>query len=317
MNYQFQNKLNLPVLVIGSAGLDIVGRIEHDLVYGTSNPSRIRSSFGGSARNIAENLALLGQDVNFLSAVGRDEQGEKLLEKLAKDGVNVDSVMRSDRYPTGAYLAVVNENGELQIGLDDMRISQEISPEYIQKHEDLFASASMLFIDANLPKATIRKIFSLARKAKVPVSADPTSITLAERLKPVLSKLFLVTPNCAEASVLCGREYNQNDPQTIIEAAKCLVGLGVEIAIVTMAQFGVCYATSETNGHISAIHTEIVDPTGGGDALSAAVIFSLVNGLSLDDAIRLGVSAAALTLRANGTVLDDLSLEKLYDQLVI
>jgi pseudouridine kinase len=96
-----------------------------------------------------------------------------------------------------------------------------------------------------------------------------------------------------------------------------MVSMGVEIAIITLAQFGVCYATSETNGFVPAIRTEIVDPTGGGDALTAAVMFGLLNEMPLDDAIRLGVSAATLALRSPGAVVPDLTLEKLYDQLVI
>ncbi len=78
-----------------------------------------------------------------------------------------------------------------------------------------------------------------------------------------------------------------------------------------------CYATAETSGFVPAIRTEIVDPTGGGDALIAAVIFALLNDIPLDDAIRLGVSAATLTLRYPGAVVPELTLEKLYDKLVI
>ena len=36
-----------------------------------------------------------------------------------------------------------------------------------------------------------------------------------------------------------------------------------------------------------------------------------------DEAVRLGTSAASLTLRYPGTVVPELSLEKLYDELVI
>jgi pseudouridine kinase len=79
----------------------------------------------------------------------------------------------------------------------------------------------------------------------------------------------------------------------------------------------VVYATSETTGHIPAIRTRISDPTGAGDALTAAILFALLNDIELDDAIRLGVSAASLTLRYSGTVCPDLSLEKLYDQLLV
>jgi pseudouridine kinase len=47
------------------------------------------------------------------------------------------------------------------------------------------------------------------------------------------------------------------------------------------------------------------------------VIFSLLNDIPLDDAVRLGVTAATLTLQYRGTVIPDLSLEMLYDNLVI
>ncbi|MGB9591252.1 MAG: carbohydrate kinase family protein, partial [Candidatus Kryptoniota bacterium] len=99
--------------------------------------------------------------------------------------------------------------------------------------------------------------------------------------------------------------------------AKALVSKGVEIVIITLGEHGLCYATSETSGHIPAIQTDISDPTGAGDALTATVLFALLNEIPLDDAVRLGVSAATLTLQYPGSVIPDLTLEKLYDQLVI
>ena len=57
--------------------------------------------------------------------------------------------------------------------------------------------------------------------------------------------------------------------------------------------------------------------TGAGDAMTAALLFGLLNDIELDDAIRLGVSAASLTLRHPGSVYPELSLEGLYDQLLV
>jgi pseudouridine kinase len=84
-----------------------------------------------------------------------------------------------------------------------------------------------------------------------------------------------------------------------------------------MSEFGLCYATSETNGHIPAIRTHVDDPTGAGDALTAAVIYALMNEIEIDDAARLGISAASLALRFPGTVFPDLSLQRLYDELAV
>lgn len=317
MDYSFSSSPESPVLVIGAAGVDIVGSLKGEPRMGTSNPSRIRTSYGGVARNVAENLARLGHKVRLITAVGDDQAGEGLLRQVSLAGVDVGAALVSPDHPTGTYLAAVNSKGELQFALDDMRAIATLSPTYLQSHYNLFKEASMLFVDANLSKDSLRKAISLARRARITICADPASAALASRLRPHLSRLYMVVPNSAEAGILCERAVNAAKRRSSLEAAKCLVSQGVEIAIITLAQFGVCYATSETSGYIPAIRTEIIDPTGGGDALTAAVIFGLLNEIPLDEAVRLGVSAATLTLRYPGAVVPNLTLEELYDQLVI
>ncbi len=306
---------DLPVLVIGAAGLDMVGRVKSDLRQHTSNPAQIRLAFGGAARNVAENLLHLGTAVNLITVVGNDTQGEQLLDSIARAGANVEAVVHSSSYPTGAYLGILNQTGKLEYGLDDMRLLGELSPKRIHAREELFRSSSLVFIDANLPKETLRTVLSIARRVKIPVCADPTSASLAAKLIPHLPRLRMVVPNSLEASILCKMEHRPTTRKEAIEAAKALVGQGVSIAIVTMAEIGVCYATSETSGHVPTVRTDVVDPTGGGDALTAAVLFGLLNQMPIDDAVRLGVAAESLTLNYRGAVVPDLSLEKLYDQL--
>jgi pseudouridine kinase len=313
----FSPNPDAPVLVIGSAGVDIVGRLKGELRPGTSTGAQIRFSFGGVGRNVAENLARLGQSVKLITAVGEDEAAERMLQGLAAAGVDTSAVLSTSQYDTGSYLAVVDAQGALQFALDDMRALCILTPEYFREHAGLFKEASLLFIDANLPKDSLHTIMGLARRAHLPVCADPTSVTLAARLRPYLPGFHLITPNSGEAAVLCERTTPVSGRRQALEIAKCLVMQGVHIAIVTLAGQGLCYATSETSGYIPAIKTSILDPTGAGDALSAAVIFALLNDIPLDDAVRLGVSSASLTLRYRGAVVPDLSLEKLYDQLVI
>jgi pseudouridine kinase len=201
--------------------------------------------------------------------------------------------------------------------MDDMRAANCVTPEYIEEHAQLFRESSLLFVDANLTKETLRKAFSLARKARLPVCADPTSPTLAPRLRPYVNRLAVTTPNSNEAEILCEPPATITNRRQALQAAKNLVGQGVGVAIITLGQQGLCYATSETSGYIPAVRTTIVDPTGAGDALTATVIFALLNKIPLDEAVRMAVSAASLTLRHRGAVVPDLSLENLYNQLVI
>jgi pseudouridine kinase len=306
-----------PILLLGSSSQDIVGRLESDLQPGTSNPARIRTSYGGVARNVAENLARLGQPVKLISVVGKDRPGDELLEYTAAAGVDVSAVLRTDLYPTGFYMGVLDPRARLRFAVDDMRVMSELTPEIIQQNQALFENASLVFVDGNLSEASLKVAVTLAKQAKIPICADPASTLLAERLKPHLSKLHLVTPNVAEAVALTGQSFESSDPQAALEDARALLAAGVDIALIALAEFGVVYATHETSGHVPAIQTPILDPTGAGDALTAAVLFGLVNDMDLDDAVRLGVSAASLTLRHSGTVYPELTLEKLYEQLVI
>jgi pseudouridine kinase len=306
-----------PVLVIGACSVDIVGRLKGELRAESSTPAHIRSTFGGVARNVAENLVRLGQPVNLISAVGEDDAGERLVVDLQAAGINTDAVLRTDQQPTGTYLAVVNHAGALQFAIDDMRTASVLTGQYIRAQARLFDEASLLFLDANLTKETLRAAVSLARHRRLPICADPTSILLAGKLESHLRHLYLITPNNTEAAIYCDPNRPITTRRQALEAAKHLVSHGVEIAIITLGEQGLCYATSEISGYIPAIRTEIVDPTGAGDALSAAVIFALLNDIPLDDAVRLGVSAASLTLQYRGAVAPDLSLQKLYDHLVI
>jgi pseudouridine kinase len=58
-----------------------------------------------------------------------------------------------------------------------------------------------------------------------------------------------------------------------------------------------------------------VDPTGASDALNAAVLYGLTTGIPIDESVRLGVAAAALTIRSPHTVVPELTLERLYEEL--
>lgn len=303
------------VLIIGTACLDMKGQALQPLTEGISIPGIIHSSVGGVARNIAENLGRLGVSTTLLSAVGEDRSGQRILAQAAEAGVDINHVLIVPGIDTGAYMALLDHQGMLTYGLDDTRISGAIRPQGIYRNRKLFRDASMIVLDASLPPDTLQTIFRLAKHYQVPVCADPTSATLAHRLQPHLRDLLLVTPNIQEAQVLCETPIPPDDQDAAMAAAKRLVALGVQIAVVTMAEQGLCYATSEESGKVPAVQTEVVDLTGGGDALTAAIVFALLNEIPVSEAMRLGCSAASLTISCSQTAVPDLTLELLYDNL--
>lgn len=303
------------VTVIGAASLDMKGRPKRPLAEGTSNPGYIRVSPGGVGRNVAENLARLGVPTVLLSAVGDDSVGRQILEATSDGGVDVSQVIVSSEWPSATYLAIIDEKGTPVVSIDDMQIMQLVTPKYIYAHRRWIKEASMIVLDANLSPQAISSAISLAAKWNVPVCVDPVSVALAPRIIPHLSQIHLVVPNQDEAEVLCRLPLSDSFEATA--AAQRLVAMGVNTAVITLAERGLVYATSDESGRVPAINIEVVDPTGGGDALTGAVVFGLVNGFPVSEAVRLAVSAAALTLTCTDTVCPDLSLERLYDRLMI
>ena len=317
MNGDFSPNPEGPVLVIGAAGIDIIGSIKGTLSPETSNPARIRSAYGGGARNVSENLARLGHPVQLITAVGDDLTGSQMLAQLSRLGVDIEHSFHSTVYPTGTYLAVLDGGGELQFALDDMRAASELTPEYFDARGELFKNCSAVFVDGNLPRESLRRIVLLSKRAGVPLCVNPTSTKLAVKFSPYLKNVSFITPNSREAAVLSGKSAESMQRKQALDAAKNLVAEGVRFVVVTLAEAGVCYATSETYGHVPSQRTKVVDPTGVGDAMASAILFALLNDIPVDDAVRLGVSAASLTLGHSGAVFPDLSLERLYDHLVI
>lgn len=305
------------VLIIGSAGIDVKGRPATEIKFGMSNPGKIRNSIGGVARNIAENLARLEVNTMLLSAVGDDVEGWRVIEYCEDNGIDCEHVQIIKGERTGTYLALLKPDGELMTAIGDFEIMSAVDSEYLRIHEDKIADAAMLVIDATLSEKTLETLFELTEQYAVPVCADPTTPALATKLCPYLDKIYLIVPNAAETKALCGLSEPAHDRDTAISAARQLVSLGARIAVVTMAEQGLAYADSGGAGFIRAVNTHVTDSTGAGDALTGAVIFGLLNDVPLDEAMRLGVTAAALTLQTEETVVPDLNQELLYDRLMV
>lgn len=305
------------VLVIGSAGIDIKGLPQQDILFGASNLGRIRNTVGGVARNIAENLARLEVPTVLLTAVGHDLMGQRVLRVCAKAGIDCSHVRRVKGGRTGTYMALLEPGGDLVAAIGDFEIIDQIDSDYLLENETLFASAQMIVIDATLNDDAMATVFELAARYGVRVAADPTTPALASRLCPYISQLFLVVPNAAETAALCGSPGPAHDRETATQAARALVAQGAHIAVVTMGEDGLAYADGGGGGFIRAIKTRVVDATGAGDAFSGAAIFGLLNEVPVDEAMRLGITAASLTLESRHTVLRELSQELLYEKLMV
>ena len=176
------------VLVIGATLLDTKGKPDAGLEPGTSNPGQIQYSRGGTARNVAENLARLGTNVLLITAVGNDSTGRQLMAHTAEAGVNLDYSLTIDGASTGAYLALLDEDGSLAVAIDNCDVMEHITPEYLHRHRRLFRDAQMVMMDGSLSPQALKTVVRLATTYNVKLCADPSSARLAHKFRPYLTR---------------------------------------------------------------------------------------------------------------------------------
>ncbi len=301
------------VVVIGAASLDIKGRLVRDFMPGTSNAARISLSVGGVGRNIAENLVRLGMATSLIAAACEDDFGRAIIEQTAAAGVDTSGVMTTCVQRSAAYIGIVGPNAELLAGLDDSATARAITPEWIEQYAARLRKAQMVVVDANITRSTAGYILDLCDAAGVPVALEPVAFGLASRFRESVGRFALVLPNMLEAEALSGMPVTSITSATA--AAQHIVALGTRIAVITLGKEGAVYATEDEVGHVPAMAAEVVDPTGAGEAMAAAIIYGLANDIPISECVRLGVIAATCTLRSPETVAPEISLEYLYAQL--
>ena len=302
------------VLVVGSIMLEVSGKAFSKLKTGARQFGNVHCSTSGVARNIAENLARLEIETILLSAVADDDIGQHLITHSDAAGINCDHVLRVSGARTATSIMMVHSENR-STRLDDYGIVEFLDSDYLMEHEWLFESASLIVIDATLSEDTLDTLFELAGRYQVRVCADPTSPLMADRLRAYIPNLYLIVPNASETAALCAMDEPATQREQAIATAQHLVNMGANVAVVTLGEEGLAYADSSGGGYIRAIHTEVVDTSGAGDAFSGAVIFGILNNVPIDEAMRLGVTAASLTLASEETVLPSLNQELLYDEL--
>ncbi len=290
-------------VVIGGANVDLKARSTARATDHTSNPGHGSMAPGGVARNIAENIARLGDRVHLISVVGRDPMGDNLLEHTAAAGVRIEHVTRTDR-PTGTYTAVFDVDGELIVAIADMEATAELGPEQLHHARDIIATAGVLVLDGNLGLDTLN--YALDLSAGVYTVFEPVSVPKAAGLEEAIdARVSAVTPNRDELAALT--DLPTRTDRQVRTAARTLHARGVELVWVRLGERGSILSTTDRTIEIPSTPITVEDVTGAGDSMLGAFCHVLLSGGSPEEAARFGHAAAALTLASPHTVRPDLT----------
>jgi len=286
------------IVAIGAAAVDRKYHALAPLVRGTSNPARGLRSFGGVARNVAENLARLGVATSLVTIMGEDETGREILRHLREVGVDVSQVTTTSACPTAEYVAVLDHANDLAFGIANMAVFDQFGLAHLDRAWPHLASAAFVLADCNLPAEVLANLIVRGRSAGCRIAIDTTSTPKAARLPRDLAGVDILFTNRDEAAALLGGAPKA--PQAVVVALRAR---GAAHVVLTLGRAGCLVADDTGVTRVPAVATVTRDVTGAGDALVAGTLHRLLAGAALADAARSGVRLAAMTVASEATVL--------------
>ena len=247
----------------------------------------LRREFGGCAGNIAYTLSQLGGDPWVMAVVGSD--GNEYLERLRSWGARTDFV----RVVTESYTAqaiIITDSDNNQITAFHPGAMQSAHLTAVPRNRDI----QLAIIAPDGRDAMLQHAAQLAA-AGIPFIFDPGQglpMFNGAELMHFVAQASWVAVNDYEARMLCERTGETLDSLSRSHLKGVIVTLGAE---------GCEIWQQGTRRHVpGAAATELLDPTGCGDAFRAALLYGLERGWSLDRCVALGNRIGAIKIASRG-----------------
>lgn len=286
------------VTVIGSYIVALVMDTERLPVAGeTVNGSNYHRTFGGKGSNAAVCAARLGADASFIGKIGRDAFGAEFVSMLRSESVSDGGIFYSDDFPTGVGFILFSSDGSNLIVIDG-GANGDLSVRDIDERSDVIRSSDVIVSPLEIPLETALAAATAAASHGVKAILNPApALDLRGR---DLGGVFALTPNETEAKVCLGLTHDANASDE--ELAVALLELGVRNVMLTRGKHGVLWASRDGLISIPALDVRPVDTVGAGDAFNAGLAVGLSEGLSVVEALAMGVTVASLSTEKRETI---------------
>ena len=300
------------ISIIGAGVVDVlVGAVNEETFSRHSSPMDfIEMSFGGDALNEAIVLSRLGKKVEWISKIGNDDAGDRILNYATENGLSVEHLKVEEGLATSITIVLVKESGERFFLTNPHASMRKLAEEdilpYVDEMADIVSFASM-FISTTLDIAATERIFKKIKAAGKILAFDMKFPHYGETVKDmtgILSNADYFFPNEEELATLTGN----NDVYKNIET---LLNYGLGCAVVKRGGEGCIIATKSAQIEIPACHVEkVIDTTGAGDSFAAGFLWALSEGWTLEKCGKFACAVASCSIEEVGAVTGVTSLAK-------
>ncbi len=246
--------------------------------------NKIDTNFGGTAGNIAYNLALLKQSSQILTVVGTDFFSYN--KKLKKLGINLTAVKKSFNSNASAYIITDRKGKQISgffPGSNDLPLFNKILTKKI-----------ILAIISPDQKKRMLATWQWSNNNKIPYIFDPGQQVInftAKELLKIISQSQLLIVNDFEVKIIC-KKLKKSLRKIMPQNIPLIVTKGVKGSDIFLNNKKILIPIVRPN--INA------DPTGAGDAYRAGLIKGIINKLSLEKSAKLGATIAAYSVENRG-----------------
>jgi ribokinase len=284
------------VVVVGSTNTDMTVRVPRLPVPGeTVSGGGFRVTGGGKGANQAVAAARAGAPVVFVTALGTDDIGDRALDSLAAEGIDLRFVRRVADAPSGIALILVDDAGENVIAVAP-GANAALRPADIEPIAAILEPDDVVLVQLEIPPDTVDATARIVRRCGARLILNPAPARpLTDAL---LGAVSVITPNEHEAAQLLGEDaVRAADPA---RAAARLHDRGVPDVLITLGAAGVYVSAGGAAARIPAFAVDAVDTTAAGDVFNGALAVALIEGCPAIDAARFGAAAAAISVTRPG-----------------
>jgi len=280
------------LVVVGSVNADLLVNVaalplpgETVLALGSSHAA------GGKGQAQAIAAARFGADVQFIAAVGDDDDGHAALGGLGAAGVNV-ALVRVLTSGTGRAVVAIDEAGENSIIVIPGANAELES--LTEADETAISAADVVLLQLENGTSIVAETIAVARQHGVTVvlnAAPPLPLQTTELLRGV-DYLIVNEGECLRL----GGEVD------VDASARALASLSGAVLVTLGAQGGLLYRGPGKPLALPALDVDPVDTTGAGDTFCGVFAAAITEGRAVESAFQLALVAGSLATLTRGNV---------------